>query len=161
MNDAIKTSNRFIHLRLNTLLRGASLPISNNRAKSCRMARFIIMRRRKTMSKYMQLTVRVRSYHKKALEADYPKIAKALSFLNEKWTGQDLSLFDIAGRVDRLLYDAQGNPSFREILLKQKDTLRTLHKTVEAHIADWNLAEADKTLYQIEDVFDQIEWELG
>ncbi|MGA7144550.1 MAG: hypothetical protein WBY47_08580 [Desulfobacterales bacterium] len=113
------------------------------------------------MSKYMQLTVRVRSYHKKGLEADYPKFAKALSFLDEKWTGQDFSLFDIAGRVDRLLYDAEGNPSFREILLKHKDTLRTLHKTAESHIADWNLAEADKTLYQIEDVFDQIEWELG
>jgi hypothetical protein len=36
-----------------------------------------------------------------------------------------------------------------------------LYKTAETHIADWNLAEADKSLYQIEDVFDQIEWELG
>jgi hypothetical protein len=113
------------------------------------------------MSKYMQLTVRVRSYHQKGLEADYPKFAKALSLLDDRWTGQDLSLFDIAGRVDRLLYDAEGNPSLREILLKHKDNLRTLHKTAETRIADWNLAEADKTLYQIEDVFDQIEWELG
>ena len=113
------------------------------------------------MSKYMQLTVRVRTYHKKGLEADYPKIAKALSFLDEKWTGEDLSLFDIAGRMDRLLYDAEGNPAFREILLKHKDNLRKLNKKAEAHIADWNLADADKVLYQIEDVFDQIEWELG
>jgi hypothetical protein len=109
----------------------------------------------------MQLTVRVRTYHKKGLEADYPKIAKALSFLDKKWIGDDLSLFDIAGRVDRLLYDAEGNPPVREILLKHKDNLRKLHKKAEAHIADWNLTEADKTLYQIEDVFDQIEWELG
>ena len=113
------------------------------------------------MSKYMQMTVQICSYHKKGLEADYPKFAKALSFLDEKWAGQDLSLFDIAGRVDRLLYDAEGNRPFREILLKHKDNLRKLYKTVESHIADWNLAEADKTLYQIEDVFDQIEWELG
>ena len=109
----------------------------------------------------MQLTVHVRSYHKKGLGEDYPKFAKALRFLNEKWTGQDLSLFDIAGRVDRLLYDLEGNPPVREILLKHKDNLRKLHKGAEAHIADWNLAEADKTLYQIEDIFDQIEWELG
>ena len=113
------------------------------------------------MSKYMQLTVRVRSYHKQGLEADYPKIAKALGFLDEKWIGKDLSLFDIAGSVDRLLYDAEGNPDFREILLKHKDNFRKLYKTAESHIADWNLAEADKVLYQIEDVFDQIEWELG
>jgi hypothetical protein len=109
----------------------------------------------------MQLAVHVRSYHKKGLEADYPRIAKALSFLDEKWTREDLSLFDIAGRVDRLLYDAEGNLSFKEILLKHKDRLRRLYKKAEAHIADWNLAEADKTLYRIEDVFDQIEWELG
>jgi hypothetical protein len=109
----------------------------------------------------MQLTVQVRSYHKKGLEADYPKIAKSLSFLNEKWTGEGLSLFDIAGRLDKLLYDLEGNPFFRKILLKHKDNLRKLHKEVEAHIADWNLDEADKALYQIEDVFDQIEWELG
>lgn len=113
------------------------------------------------MSKYMQLTVRVRSYHKKGLEGDYPKLAKALSFLDEKWIGQGLSLFDIAGKVDRLLYDAEGDPPFREILLKHKGDLRRLYKQAEAQIADWDLSEADKTLYQIEDVFDQIEWELG
>jgi hypothetical protein len=113
------------------------------------------------MSKYMQLTVLVRSYHKKGLEADYPKIAKGLSYLDKKWVEEGLSLFDIAEKLDRLLYDLEGNPPFREILLKHKDKLRKLYKEVEAHIANWNLAEADKALYQIEDVFDQIEWELG
>jgi hypothetical protein len=54
----------------------------------------------------------------------------------------------------------EGNPPFRKVLLKHKDELRNLHKEVEEHIADWDLAKADKTLYQIEDVFDQIEWEL-
>ena len=31
---------------------------------------------------------------------------------------------------------------------------------VEEQIADWDLAKADKSLYQMEDIFDQIEWEL-
>jgi hypothetical protein len=113
------------------------------------------------MSKYMQLTVRVRSYHKKNLEADYPKIAKGLSYLDKEWIEEGLSLFDIVGKLDKLLYDLEGNPPFRKILLKHKDNLRKLHKEVEAHIADWSLAEADKSLYRIEDIFDQIEWELG
>jgi hypothetical protein len=72
-----------------------------------------------------------------------------------------MSLFDIVGRLDKLLYELEGNPPFREILLKHKDKLHKLHKEVEAHMADWDLAKADKTLYQIEDSFDQIEWELG
>ena len=113
------------------------------------------------MSKTMQLTVQVRPYYKKGLKADYPKIAQGLSYIHEAWIEEGPSLFDIIGRLDKLLYELEGNPPFRKILLKHKDNLGKLHKEVEAYIADWNLAEADKGLYQIEDIFAQIEWELG
>jgi len=113
------------------------------------------------MSKNMQLTVRVRPYYKKSLKADLPAIGRGLSYLNEAWIEEGPSLFDIVGRLDKLLYDLEGNPPFREILLKYQDKLRRLHNEVEENIANWKLAEADQTLYQIEDVFDQIEWELG
>ncbi|HUV78067.1 MAG TPA: hypothetical protein VMW06_08410 [Desulfobacterales bacterium] len=113
------------------------------------------------MSKTMQLTVQVRPYYKKDLKADYPKIAQGLSYIHEAWVEEGPSLFDIVGRLDKLLYELEGNPPFRKILLKHQDELRKLHKDVEAHIADWELAKADKALYQIEDIFDKIEWELG
>jgi hypothetical protein len=113
------------------------------------------------MSKIMQLTVRVRPYYKKSLKADFPAIGRGLSYLNEPWIEEGPSLFDIVGRLDNLLYDLEGNPPFREILLKYRDKLRKLHNEVEEHIANWKLAKADQALYQIEDVFDQIEWELG
>ena len=112
------------------------------------------------MSKHMQLTVQVRPYYKKDMKADYPKIAQGLSYIHEAWVEEGPSLFDIVGRLDKLLYELEGNPPFRKILLEHKDNLRKLHKEAEEHIADWNLAKADKTLYQIEDIFDQIEWEL-
>ena len=112
------------------------------------------------MSKTMQLTVRVRPYYKKDLKADYPKIAQGLSYIHEAWVEEGPSFFDILGRLDKLLYELEGNPPFRKILLKHKDALRKLHKEVEENIADWDLAKADKTLYQIEDIFDQIEWKL-
>jgi hypothetical protein len=113
------------------------------------------------MSKHMQLTVQVRPYYKKGLKADYPKIAQSLSYIHEAWAEGEPSLYDIIGNLDKLLYESEGNPPFRKILLKHKDNLFTLHKEAEEHIADWDLAEADKTLYQMEDIFDQIEWELG
>ena len=113
------------------------------------------------MSKTMQLTVQVRPYYKKDLKADYPKIAQGLSYIHEAWVEEGPSLFDIVGRLDKLLYELEGNPPFRKILLVHQDELRKLHKDVEAHIADWELAKADKALYQIEDIFDKIEWELG
>ena len=58
------------------------------------------------------------------------------------------------------LYDLEGNPPFREILLKHRGKLQKLHEEVQENIADWNLAKVDKALYEIEDIFDEIEWEL-
>jgi len=95
------------------------------------------------------------------MKSDYPKISLSLSYIHEPWLEEGPSLFDLVGRLDKLLYELEGNPPFRKILLKHKDELRRLHKEVEEHIADWELAKADKTLYQIEDIFDQIEWELS
>ena len=112
------------------------------------------------MSKTMQLTVRVRPYYKKGLNADYPKIAQGLSYTHEAWVEEGPSLFDIVGRLDKLLYELEGNPPFRKILLKHKDELRKLHKEVEEHIADWDLAKADQALHKIEDIFDEVEWKL-
>jgi len=101
----------------------------------------------------MQLTVRVRPYYKKSLKADFPAIGGNLSYFHEAWIEEGPSLFDIVGKLDKLLYDLEGNPPFREILLKHQDKLRKLHNEVEENIADWNLAKADQALYQIEDVF--------
>ncbi|RLB84241.1 MAG: hypothetical protein DRH24_05610 [Deltaproteobacteria bacterium] len=112
------------------------------------------------MSKTMQLTVRVRPYYKKDMKSDYPKISKALGYVDEAWAEEGPSFFDIVGKLNKLLYELEGNPPVRKILLKHKDELRKLHKKVEEHIADWNLAKADKMLYQMEDIFDEIEWKL-
>jgi hypothetical protein len=108
----------------------------------------------------MQITVKVRPYYKKDMKSEYPNIAKGLSHVHDAWIEEEPSLFELVGKLDKLLYELEGNPPFRKILLKFKDDLQKLHKQAEEHIADWDLAEADKTLYQMEDIFDQIEWEL-
>jgi hypothetical protein len=46
-------------------------------------------------------------------------------------------------------------------LLKQKDPLKALYAEIEGYIADRKLAEADKALYKIEDVFEDIEYDLA
>jgi hypothetical protein len=112
------------------------------------------------MSKYMQLTVTVTPYYQKTIEDTYPNLARRLKALDSDLVDRNLSLYAIAGQLDKLLYKFDGTP-VREVLLRHKENLRNLHKSIEENIADWNLAQADKLLYEMEDVFDKIESELG
>ena len=112
------------------------------------------------MSKHMQLTVRIRPYYRKGLAGVYPEIARRLGYLHEEWVTEGPSLFEIVGKLDKLLYALEADPPFREILLKYKSKLHRRYEDIEAQIADWHLAQVDKLLYEIEDIFDEIEAEL-
>lgn len=112
------------------------------------------------MSKHMQLTVRIRPYYRKGLAGVYPEIARRLNYLDEGWVAEEPSLFQIVGRLDKLLYELEADPPFREIVLEYKTKLHKYYEDIETQIADWHLAQADKLLYEIEDIFDEIEAEL-
>lgn len=111
------------------------------------------------MSKNMQLTIRVRPYYEKDLEGTYPKLARYLRHHDSILASRNPSLYELAGLVEQLLYRFDGTP-LREVLSRHGDNLRSLYKNIQENIADWNLAQADKFLYRIEDVFDEIESEL-
>ena len=107
----------------------------------------------------MQFTVTVRPYYEKNLEQTYPKLARNLKYIDSDLVERNPSLYEIAGQLDKLLYTFDGTP-FRDVLLRHRENLRNLHKSIEENIADWNLAQADQLLYKIEDAFDKIESEL-
>lgn len=113
------------------------------------------------MSKYMQLTVDVRPFYTKGFKAAYPKLAGALIHAKAIKEYDDPALYDLVARLDKLLYDLDGNPKVKEILFKQKAPLKALYSEIESHIADWKLSEADKALYKIEDIFENIEDDLA
>jgi len=113
------------------------------------------------MSKHMQLTVKVRPYYKKGFGEAYPLIAKRLGYLDAAWVEKDPSLFEIVGGLDKLLYQLEGDPPFRKILLDHRGKLHKLYEDIQGQIADWHLAHADQGLYAMEDIFDEIERELG
>jgi len=113
------------------------------------------------MSKYMQLTVKIQSYYKKGLKETYPRIARHFSYLDETWVEGNPSLLEIVGALDKLLYQLEGDPPFRELLLQHKSALHKLYEEIEEQVADWHLSKADQLLYRIEDIFDEIEDELG
>ncbi len=113
------------------------------------------------MSKYMQLTVRIHPYYKKSFAEAYPGIARRFGYLDEQWAEEGPSLFEIVGRLDKLLYQLEGDPPFREILLAHRAKLHKLYEETQEHIADWHLSKADQLLYKMEDIFDEIEREVG
>ena len=113
------------------------------------------------MSKYMQLTVRILPYYKKGLMETYPRVARRFSYLDETWVQRNPSLLEIVGDLDKLLYKLEGDPPFRELLLQHRSALHKLYEDIEERIADWQLSKADRLLYEMEDIFDEIEEELG
>jgi hypothetical protein len=111
------------------------------------------------MSKHMQLTVTVRPYYERDLEGTYPKLARHLERLDSSLENRNPSLYELAGQLDQLLFRLEGT-QLREVLLRHREKLRNLYKVIQENIADWNLAQADKLLYGIEDTFTEIESEL-
>lgn len=111
------------------------------------------------MSKYLHLTVTVLPYYQTDLEGTYPNLARRLRTLARDLVERNPSVYEIAGQLDKLLYTFDATP-LREVLLRHRENLRNLHKSIEENLADWNLAQADQLLYKIEDIFDQIESEL-
>ena len=113
------------------------------------------------MSKYMQMKVHILPYYKKGFRETYPNVAKRLGLLDEALVEEGPSLLELLKRLDQLLYQLEEDPPFRELLLKHRGALFDLYEEVEGHIADWRLAKADQALYKIEDLFDEIEYEIG
>ena len=113
------------------------------------------------MSKYMQLTVHVRPFYTKGFKAAYPRLASALMHAKAVKEYEDPSLYDLVAKLDKLLYALDGNPSVKDVLLKQMSALKALHSQIEGCIADRKLSEADKALYNIEDIFEEIEYDLA
>jgi hypothetical protein len=111
------------------------------------------------MSKHMQLTITVRPYYKNGLDAPYPKLARHLSYLAPELVTGNPSLYELAGQLDQLLYRFEGT-MLKEVLLRHREPLLKAHKNIEENIADWKLAQADRLLYEIEDLFDAVESEL-
>ena len=112
------------------------------------------------MSKYMQITVTVYPYYQEEFEQAFPKLARHLSYLDAPLVKSNPSLYRLVTQFDKLLYTFDGT-KLRKVLLPHRKKLQALHKSIEDNIANWNLAEADKLLYNIEDIFDEIEAELN
>jgi len=111
------------------------------------------------MSKYMQLTVTVRPFYEREMKGAYPKLVRYLRLSDSSLVNKNPSLYELAGQLESLLYPSDGT-LLREVLVRHGDALRNTHKMVQENIANRQLAKADKLLYALEDIFDEIESDL-
>ena len=112
------------------------------------------------MSTHMQIAVTVTPYYQEDFERTFPKLARHLGYLDAALVRSNPSLYALAGKLDKLLYTFDGR-EVREVLLKHREQLQSLYKEIETNIADWHLADADKLLYKMEDVFSDVEAALS
>jgi len=108
----------------------------------------------------MHIAVTVTPYYQEEFDQTFPKLARHLGYLDAPLVRSNPSLYALAGKLDKLLYAFDGT-ELREVLLRHREGLLSLHKNIEEKIADWNLAQADKLLYKVEDIFEEIEAELS
>jgi hypothetical protein len=113
-----------------------------------------------SLIEYIWLNVTIRPNYKKNLKAVYPKIASNLSHINEFIVEEVPLIFDLVGKPVKLFCTSDGNPAFKDILLKYRNKLSNLHEKIQGHISEWILPQADQVLYKIEDIFYEIELEL-
>jgi hypothetical protein len=111
------------------------------------------------MSKHMQLTVTVRPHYQTDLEGTYPNLARHFEYLDPELVKRSPSLYEITGQLDQILYRFEGT-QLRDVLIRHREELQQLHKHIMESLADWNLSQADKLLYSLEDEFEDIESEL-
>ena len=107
----------------------------------------------------MQIKVTIQPFYTKDFEQLYPKLVRTLKTAAPDLIKQDPTLYELAGQLDKLLYHSDGTP-LREILIQHKEELKKTYVAVQDHIADWNLSKADKLLYRLEDIFEDIESNL-
>ena len=112
------------------------------------------------MSKHMQLTVAVRPYYLNGMDKTYPRLARHLGYLAPELAAKNPSLYELTGELDRLLFMFEGT-KLREVLLRHRETLKQAHEKIQDNISNWNLSAADRGLYQLEDIFDEVEAELS
>jgi len=107
----------------------------------------------------MQITVNIRPEPPEGFVASYPRLARTLEAIAPGLAGAQPSPYALAGRVDELVDALQGT-RLGELFAARRDALHGRHDRAEALAAEWKLAEADQLLYQLEDLFDELEADL-
>lgn len=113
------------------------------------------------MSKFQQIRVRIEAHYAKSLAKDFPTLHGLFSGLDNRYLHEQPPLIDLAPMVARLSLDPNIEPKARQIASQMASRLEQLERQAQNHVASWRLAEAERDLVLMDDLFQELEAALA
>ena len=110
------------------------------------------------MSKTMQIDIRILPFYEKPFEKTYPKMARLMRRLSfQRLIEEEVSLYALVDVMAGITRDKSVPSDIREVLGPHVEKMQRLKEKASASLLARNLNALDQWLYDIEDVFDDLE----
>jgi hypothetical protein len=109
----------------------------------------------------MQIRVRIEPYWKPPLKQELPRLSALIAEVDYDLIEDEPSLLTLIEHLGRVHDSPGADPRLKEVLASRAPGLFELRRKVEELIGEWRLGEADRVLYQIEDVFGEMDRDLA
>ncbi len=111
------------------------------------------------MSRFMQIRIQIEPVYHPELRAHFPRLAKTLDELGISTDPARTTLYHLIQELERALYRDM-RPALRRAIEQHRPRLLSLHEAVEERLSIWQREGLDGLLYEIEDVFTDLERDL-
>jgi len=110
------------------------------------------------MSKYMQIDIRLIPIFEKPFRKVFPKLSKMLKQLSYlRAEGDDVSFYDLVDYLERISLDPKIPADVKESIRPYLKKMLPLKEKAREFLLARKLNELDALLYQLEDLFEDLE----
>ena len=115
------------------------------------------------MSRFIQIDIRLLPmYGSGGMQKSFPHLSKALKdFGYTKVLEEEPTLYRLAEVLLRIGNDPAVSQKAKAPIIGMADRFRQVHAQAQEHLLGRRLNELDQTLYRLEDLFQELEQELG
>ena len=110
------------------------------------------------MSKYMQIDIRIIPFYEKRFEKGFPHISDLLRRMSYKdLVEKEISFYEMADAVESIAESPETPSDIRDRIAPYTKEIVKLKETAREYLLSRRLNELDKTLYRLEDAFEELE----
>ena len=113
------------------------------------------------MSKYMQIDIRLIPFYEKPFKKAFPKIADLLKEMDyTRPLEKDISLYDLVDILEDMTHSPGVARDLKGRLRQALNQLMPMREVAREQLLSRRLNDLDRTLYQMEDLFEALERSL-